>query len=79
MEVQRRFFNTLQNTYAFFALYANLDGFTFAEEAIPLAERTESDRWIISKLNSLINEVDTAYDYLRTHPRHTPDPGLYRR
>ena len=60
-EVQRRFFSTLQNTYSFFALYANLDDFTFAEEAIPLDERTESDRWIISKLNSLIKEVDTAY------------------
>ena len=60
-EVQRRFFNTLQNTYAFFALYANLDGFTFAEEIIPSAERTESDRWIVSKLNSLIGEVDAAY------------------
>ena len=60
-EVQRRFFNTLQNTYSFFALYANLDGFTFAEAPIPLAERTESDRWIISKLNSLIQEVDAAY------------------
>ncbi len=60
-EVQRRFFNTLQNTYAFFALYANLDDFTFAEAAIPLAERTESDRWIISKLNSLIKAVDEAY------------------
>ncbi len=53
-EVQRRFFGTLQNTYNFFALYANLDGFTFAEEEIPMDERTESDRWIISKLNSLI-------------------------
>nr|WKN38963.1 isoleucine--tRNA ligase [Tunicatimonas sp. TK19036] len=61
-EVQRRFFGTLQNTYAFFALYANLDGFTFSEEAIPLAQRTESDRWIISKLNSLIQLVDTAYE-----------------
>ncbi len=60
-EVQRRFFSTLQNTYSFFALYANLDEFTFAEEAIPLDERTESDRWIISKLNSLIKEVDAAY------------------
>ncbi len=60
-EVQRRFFSTLQNTYSFFALYANLDDFTFAEEAIPLDERTESDRWIISKLNSLIKEVDAAY------------------
>ena len=63
-EVQRRFFSTLQNTYSFFALYANLDGFTFAEAEIPLAERTESDRWIISKLNSLIQMVDNAYhDY----------------
>ncbi|MEQ9439621.1 MAG: isoleucine--tRNA ligase [Cyclobacteriaceae bacterium] len=61
-EVQRRFFGTLQNTYAFFALYANLDGFTFAEDAIPLAQRTESDRWIISRLNSLIQLVDTAYE-----------------
>ncbi len=60
-EVQRRFFSTLQNTYSFFALYANLDDFTFAEDPIPLAERTESDRWVISKLNSLIKEVDTAY------------------
>ena len=63
-EVQRRFFSTLQNTYSFFALYANLDGFTFAEAEIPLAERTESDCWIISKLNSLIQAVDNAYhDY----------------
>ncbi|NJM94258.1 MAG: isoleucine--tRNA ligase [Cytophagales bacterium] len=61
-EVQRRFFGTLHNTYNFFALYANLDGFTFAEEAIPLRQRTESDRWIISKLNSLIGQVDKAYD-----------------
>ena len=60
-EVQRRFFSTLQNTYSFFALYANLDGFTFAEAEVPLAERTESDRWIISKLNSLIQAVDQAY------------------
>ena len=60
-EVQRRFFSTLQNTYSFFALYANLDNFTFAEEPVSLAERTESDRWIISKLNSLIKEVDAAY------------------
>ncbi len=60
-EVMRRFFGTLQNTYAFFALYANLDGFTYAEAAIPVAERTESDRWIISRLNSLIAQVDEAY------------------
>ena len=60
-EIQRRFFSTLQNTYSFFALYANLDGFTFAEAEIPLTKRTESDRWIISKLNSLIQAVDQAY------------------
>ena len=63
-EVQRRFFGTLQNTYSFFALYANLDHFTFSEDEIPLEERTESDRWIISKLNSLIHWTETAYqDY----------------
>jgi len=61
-EVQRRFFGTLHNTYSFFALYANLDNFTFSSATIPLAERTESDRWISSKLNSLIALVDTAYD-----------------
>lgn len=61
-EVQRRFFGTLHNTYSFFALYANLDKFTFAEDAIPLSERTESDRWIISKLNSLIAITEKAYD-----------------
>ena len=63
-EVQRRFFGTLQNSYSFFALYANLDNFTYAEAEIPLAERTESDRWILSKLQSLIQEVGDAYsDY----------------
>jgi isoleucyl-tRNA synthetase len=63
-EVQRRFFGTLQNTYAFFALYSNLDNFTFSEKEIPLANRSESDRWIISKLNTLIKNVDEAYsDY----------------
>lgn len=60
-EVQRRFFGTLQNTYSFFALYANLDKFTFAEKEIPLEKRSESDRWIISKMNSLIKFVDEAY------------------
>jgi isoleucyl-tRNA synthetase len=63
-EVQRRFFGTLYNTYAFFALYANLDNFSFAEAEVPLAKRTESDRWVISKLNSLIKLVDEAFaDY----------------
>ncbi|WP_277485131.1 isoleucine--tRNA ligase [Catalinimonas alkaloidigena] len=61
-EVQRRFFGTLQNTYSFFALYANLDGFTYAEEDVPLIERTESDRWILSKLNSMVKQVEAAYD-----------------
>ncbi len=61
-EVQRRFFGTLQNTYAFFALYANIDGFTYTEDEIPLSGRSESDRWIISRLNSLAKEVDEAYE-----------------
>ena len=60
-EAQRRFFGTLYNTYSFFALYANLDGFKYEQE-IPMQNRTESDRWIISKLNSLITKVDDAYD-----------------
>lgn len=61
-EVQRRFFGTLQNTYAFFALYANLDGFSFEDDAIALDQRPESDRWVLSRLNSLIKEVDEAYN-----------------
>ena len=61
-EVQRKFFGTLYNTYNFFALYANLDGFTFEEDAIPMKQRTESDRWILSRLNSLIKEVDESYE-----------------
>jgi isoleucyl-tRNA synthetase len=62
LEVQRRFFGTLQNTYSFFALYANLDGFTFEGEEIPMEKRTESDRWVISKLNTVIKEVQEAYE-----------------
>ena len=61
-ETSRKFFGTLQNTYSFFALYANLDGFDYSRGNIPLENRTESDRWIISKLNSLITEVDAAFD-----------------
>ncbi|WP_181304812.1 isoleucine--tRNA ligase [Rufibacter sp. XAAS-G3-1] len=61
-EVQRRFFGTLQNTYSFFALYANLDGFTFEGEEVPVAQRTESDRWIISRLNTLVKEVAGYFD-----------------
>ena len=63
-EVQRKFFGTLYNTYSFFSLYANIDGFTYAEEDISLEERPEIDRWILSELNSLINAVDKAFgDY----------------
>jgi isoleucyl-tRNA synthetase len=63
-EVKRKFFGTLYNTYSFFALYANIDGFKFAEDFIPLDKRTEIDRWIISLLNSLIIEVEADYkDY----------------
>ncbi len=61
-EVQRKFFGTLYNTYGFFALYANIDGFDFSEKEVPLNERPEIDRWVISKLNSLIAEVDAHYD-----------------
>ena len=62
-EVQRRFFGTLQNTYNFFALYANLDAFIYrAEKAIPVQERAELDQWILSKLQSLILEVEAAMD-----------------
>ncbi len=62
LEVQRRFFGTLYNTYNFFALYANLDGFQFEQSYIPLQSRTESDRWVLSKLNSLIKIVEQAYE-----------------
>src|SRR5690554_189173 len=61
VEVQRKFFGTLYNTYSFFALYANLDEFAFSEKQIELADRPEIDRWIISRLNSLISDVDAAY------------------
>ena len=63
-EVQRKFFGTLYNTYQFFALYANVDGFDFSETAIPLIERPEIDRWILSSLNSLIQKVtDSMNDF----------------
>ena len=61
-EVQRRFFGTFQNTYNFFALYANLDGFTGKEPQIELTKRTESDRWVLSKLHNLIKVVDAALE-----------------
>ncbi|ANH59489.1 isoleucine--tRNA ligase [Dokdonia donghaensis] len=60
-EVKRKFFGTLYNTYNFFALYANLDNFAFAEAEIALSQRPEIDRWILSELHSLIAEVDKFY------------------
>ncbi|WP_339916035.1 isoleucine--tRNA ligase [Yeosuana marina] len=63
-EVKRKFFGTLYNTYSFFQLYANLDGFTYSESDIPLDERPEIDRWILSELHTLIKKVDAFYaDY----------------
>ena len=63
-EVRRKFFGTLYNTYSFFALYANLDGFTYAEAEVPLEKRPEIDRWILSELNTLIAKVKEAFlDY----------------
>jgi isoleucyl-tRNA synthetase len=63
-EVRRKFFGTLYNTYSFFALYANIDGFKYNEAEVPLAERPEIDRWILSELHTLIQFVDEAYaDY----------------
>lgn len=61
-EVRRKFFGTLYNTYTFFALYANIDGFTYAQEEISNEERPELDRWILSELNTLISNVDSSYE-----------------
>ena len=61
-EIQRKFFGTLYNTYQFFALYANVDGFSFSEKYIPLTERPEIDQWIISSLNSLVKNVTENFD-----------------
>ena len=60
-EVRRKFFGTLYNTYSFFSLYANVDGFEYKEADVPMAERPEIDRWILSVLNTLIKEVDICY------------------
>ncbi len=60
--VRRKFFGTLYNTYSFLALYANVDGFRYNEPDIPLSERPEIDRWILSVLNTLIKNVDTCYN-----------------
>lgn len=61
-EVRRKFFGTLYNTYSFFSLYANIDGFKYEEAEIPLNERPEIDQWIISELHTLIKFVDECYD-----------------
>jgi len=61
-EVKRKFFGTLYNTYAFFALYANIDGFSYSEKEINLEQRPEIDRWILSELNTLIKEVGRSLD-----------------
>ena len=61
-EVRRKLFGTLYNTYAFFALYANIDGFTYREKEVPVAQRPEIDRWILSLLNSLVKEAASAYE-----------------
>jgi isoleucyl-tRNA synthetase len=61
-EVQRKFFGTLYNTYSFFTLYANIDGFDYSAHDIALNERPEIDRWVLSQLHSLIQNVDEAYE-----------------
>lgn len=61
-EVRRKFFGTLYNTYSFFSLYANVDKFAFAEDEIPMSQRPEIDRWIISLLNTLVKDVDEYYE-----------------
>ncbi|SDW23856.1 Isoleucyl-tRNA synthetase [Lutibacter oricola] len=61
-EVRRKFFGTLYNTYSFFSLYANLDGFTYAEDEIAIQDRPEIDRWVLSELNSLVKNVEKFYE-----------------
>ena len=61
-EVRRKFFGTLYNTYSFFSLYANIDGFTFSEDEIPISERPEIDQWILSELHSLIQKTTQFFD-----------------
>ncbi|MDA0986035.1 MAG: isoleucine--tRNA ligase [Bacteroidetes bacterium] len=61
-EVQRKLFNTLMNTYSFFVLYSNIDGFVYEEKSLPISERQEIDQWILSSLNSLIQTVTESMD-----------------
>jgi isoleucyl-tRNA synthetase len=70
-EVRRKFFGTLYNTYSFFALYANIDGFTYAEADVPMNKRPELDRWILSLLNSLIKRLPRV-----TKPTSPPAPDV---
>ena len=68
VDVQRKFFGTLISTYAFFALYANIDNFEFTEARIPVAERQEIDRWILSELNSLIKRYTGHMEAYPSNP-----------
>ncbi len=61
-ETQRKLFNTIMNTYSFLAMYANIDGWSYAGKPIPIADRSEMDRWIISRMFTTVKEVDTYYD-----------------
>lgn len=60
--MRRKFFGNLYNTYSFFSLYANVDGFDYSQADVPLNERPEIDRWILSELTSLVNDVTAALD-----------------
>ena len=62
IEAQRKFFGTLYNTYSFFALYANIDGFNYSRKMIPINKRVELDRWILSELNTLVKNVEANYE-----------------
>jgi isoleucyl-tRNA synthetase len=67
-EVQRKYFRALHNSYSFFSLYANVDGFTHAEDLIPLSDRPEIDQWIASRLNSLVKDVEEAFESYEPTP-----------
>ncbi len=71
-EVRRKFFGTLYNTYSFFALYANVDGFTGREPEVPVEKRPEIDRWIISLLNTLIRDVTRSLEDYDPTPARAP-------
>ena len=80
-EVKRKFFGTLYNTYAFFSLYANIDGFKYEEGAIPLQERPEIDQWILSELHTLIQNTTHHFDvyfFLLDCPKRMPNRNVHR-